>query len=320
MEIIVLDGYTLNPGDNPWTDIAALGDLVIHERTSQDQIVARALEAEIILTNKTPLTREVLERLPKLQFISVLATGYNIVDVAAARERRIPVSNVPTYGTNSMAQHTISLLLELAQQVGQHGQSVKDGEWTRAKDFCYWKSPLIELSGLTLGLIGLGHIGQRVAEIAQALGMRILFLQRPGSNRTFPNAQGVTMDELCRESDVLSLHCPLTAENTGLVNREFIARLKPGAFLINTSRGGLINEADLAEALHAGKLGGVALDVLSKEPPAADHPLLHAPRCLITPHVAWASLKARQNLMRTTAENIRAFLEKSPINVVNGIV
>lgn len=319
MKIVVLDGYTLNPGDNPWTGVSALGDLTVHERTAREQIVERAAGAEIILTNKTPLSGEILKQLPGLKFISVLATGYNVVDVAVARERGIAVSNVPTYGTNSVAQHTIALLLELAHHVGWHHQTVQEGEWSRAVDFCYWKSPQVELSGRTLGIIGFGRIGQRVAEIALALGMRVLFLQKPGSTRSFPNTRGVTMEELCRESDVLTLHCALTAENTGFINRDFISRLKPGTWLINTARGGLINEPELAEALRSGALGAAALDVLSQEPPAENHPLLRVPHCLITPHLAWTSLTARRSLMETTVANVRAFLKGAPINVVNGL-
>ena len=318
MNIVVLDGYTLNPGDNPWTEIAALGDLTVHDRTPRAQIIERASDAEIVLTNKTPLPKDVLKSLGRLKFISVLATGYNVVDVQAARELGVPVSNVPTYGTNSVAQHTIALLLELAHRVGAHDRSVQEGDWNRSPDFCYWKSPLIELTGLTLGIIGFGRIGQRVAEIARALGMRILYLQKPGSQRTFPNARGVSMEELCRESDVLTLHCALTTENSGFINRQFISQLKPTALLINTARGGLINESELAEALRAGQLGGAALDVLSQEPPPENHPLLGAPKCMITPHIAWTSVKARQSLMQTTVQNIRAFLDQAPINVVNG--
>jgi len=320
MKIVVLDGHTLNPGDNPWDGVAAQGELTVHERTPRDEIVRRAADAEIVLTNKTPLSRETLLVLPKLKFISVLATGHNIVDGAAARERDIPVSNVPSYGTDSVAQHTIALLLELCHRVGEHDQSVHAGDWCRSTDFCYWKSPQRQLTGQTLGVIGFGRIGRRVTEIGRALGMDIVYWRKPGS--THPpadNARGVDLDELCRVADVITLHCALTPQNTGFVNREFLARLKPSALLINTARGALVHETDLADALRAGTLGGAALDVLSQEPPPANHPLLAAPRCVITPHLAWTSLTARRNLMRTTEENIRAFLEHAPRNVVNGL-
>jgi len=319
MKIVVLDGQTLNPGDNPWDSISALGELVIHDRTPRDQIVSRAAEAEIVLTNKTPLSRETLLALPKLKFISVLATGHNIVDGATARERGIPVSNVPSYSTDSVAQHTIALLLELCHRVGEHDQTVHAGDWVNSIDFCYWKSPLLQLTGQTLGIIGFGRIGQRVAEIARALGMKIIYWRKPDSKHPVTEgARGVDLPELCHTADVISLHCAFTPQNTGFVNREFLAQLKPSAFLINTARGALINEADLADALKAGVLAGAALDVLSVEPPPAANPLLAAPRCIITPHIAWTSLPARRSLMRTTEENIRAFVQGAPCNVVNG--
>lgn len=313
MNIVVLDGFTLNPGDNPWDDIAALGKLEVHARTPDAEIVKRAAEADIALTNKTLLTRETLERLPRLKFISVLATGYNAVDIQAAREKGIPVSNVPTYGTDSVAQHTIGLLLELCHRVGQHDQSVKEKEWSRCLDFCYWKSPLVELVGKTLGIVGYGRIGQRVAEIARAFGMNIIYHDRYDN----PNARRVSLEELALEADVISLHCALTSENAGFVNQAFLSKVKPTTFLVNTSRGPLINEADLADALEKGKLAGAALDVLSVEPPAPEHPLYRAPNCILTPHMAWTGLQARRNLMNTTTANIRAFLSGTPINVVN---
>lgn len=303
MRIVVLDGHTLNPGDNPWDPVAALGELTIHARTQPSEIVARAQDAAIVIINKAPLSAPTLAQLPQLQFIAVTATGYNIVDVAAARQRGIPVANVPEYGTDSVAQFTIALLLELCQQVGRHNESVQAGNWSAQNDFCYWETPQIELAGKTLAIIGHGRIGKRVATIARALGMRVCIMGR--------DLAGLS------EADVITLHCPLTAENAGLVNREFLGRLKPTAFLINTARGGLVVEQDLAAALKAGQLAGAAMDVVSEEPMRPDNPLRGAPRCLITPHMAWASLAARRRLMQTTAQNIAAFLAGKPINIVN---
>jgi len=317
MRIVTLDGHTLNPGDNPWDDIASLGELTVFDRTARDEVVQRAAGAEIVLTNKTPLSREIIRLLPRLQFISVLATGYNVVDIQAAKERGIPVSNVPTYGTNSVAQHTIALLLELCHHVGEHSLSTRSGAWSRQPDFCHWNTPLLELTDLTLGVVGFGRIGQRVASIAQALGMNVIRFKKDGSSMGHPGIRGVSLDELARESDVISLHCALTPENNSFVNQAFLSKVKSAALLINTARGALINERDLLDALSAGRLGGAALDVLAVEPPPADHPLLHAPRCIVTGHMAWTSLRARQNLMRTTHRNIEAFLNQKPINVVN---
>ncbi len=303
MRIVILDGHTLNPGDNPWDAVAKLGELTIHDHTLPGQIVARARNADIIITNKAPLSAESLAQLPKLRFIAVTATGYNIVDVAAARQRGIPVVNVPEYGTDSVAQFTIALLLELCHRVGQHHAAVQAGRWGAQPDFCFWDTPQVELAGKTIAIIGHGRIGKRVGEIARALGMEVRIASR---DRT-----------VVSRADVVTLHCPLTADNTGLVNREFLARLKPTAFLINTARGVLVVEQDLADALNAGKLAGAAMDVVSAEPIKPDNPLLQARNCLITPHMAWASLAARRRLMQTTAENIRAFQAGKPVNVVN---
>jgi glycerate dehydrogenase len=316
MNIVVLDGHTLNPGDLSWSDLQALGPCAIHDRTPPPQVAARVGDAEIVVTNKAVLDRQAILALPRLRFIAVTATGYNVVDVAAAAERNIPVSNVPLYGTRSVAQHTFALLLELTQHAGQHAQSVRDGGWVRSADWCYWEHPLVELDGLTLGILGFGRIGRATAGIARAFGMNVLAASR--SPR--PPEDGVRftdVDTLFRESDVVSLHCPLTPETRHVVNRERLARMKPSAFLLNTSRGPLVDEAALAEALNAGRLAGAAVDVLSAEPPPADNPLLTARNCLVTPHNAWATRAARARLLQTSVDNVRAFLAGRPQNVVN---
>ncbi|MDR1190440.1 MAG: D-2-hydroxyacid dehydrogenase [Verrucomicrobiales bacterium] len=317
MNITVLDGHTLNPGDNPWDDIAKLGALTVHDRTPADEIVPRAAGSEIILTNKTPLTATTLARLPKLRFVSVLATGYNIVDTAAARERGVLVANVPEYGTDTVAQHVFALLLELCHRVGRHDQSVKRGDWSRSADFCYWLAPQIELRGKTLAVIGYGRIGRRVAELGRAFGMNIIRLRR-AAGADADGARAVDLAELQREADVITLHCPLTADNAGFVNKAFLAGLKPTAFLINTGRGALVNERDLADALREGVIAGAAVDVLAQEPPPPGHPLVSEPRCVLTPHIAWSGLQARRALMTATRDNIAAFLTGAPRNIVNG--
>jgi len=318
MKIIVLDGHTLNPGDNPWDDVARLGELVVHDRTPPEQVVQRAAGAEIVLTNKTVLGADAIGALPALRFIAVLATGYNVVDVAAARRRGIPVSNVPEYGTSAVAQHTLALLLELCHRVGDHARAVADGAWSRAPDFCFWLAPPVELGGRTIGIVGLGRIGRRVAALAHGLGMRVI---ANGMSRRepldYPGFAWRSIPELFAEADVVSLHCPLTGDNARFVDRTLLGRMKPGALLLNTARGGLIDEPALAAALAAGQLAGAAVDVLSSEPPHPDNPLLHAPNCVVTPHIAWASLPARRTLMAATAHNIAAFLAGNPINVVN---
>ncbi len=317
MNIVVLDGYTLNPGDNSWDGVSALGDLTVYDRTPAGKILERAAGAEVLLTNKTPITRETIAALPRLRFIAVLATGYNVVDTAAARERGISVSNVPVYGTDTVAQHTVALILELCNRVGLHDAAVQAGEWAACPDFCFWKTPLVELMGKTLGVVGFGRIGQRVAGIARAFGMRIIYFRRPGSTSSFPHARGVTLEELAAESDVITLHCPLFPENAGFVNESFLRSMKRTAVIVNASRGPLINETDLASALKAGTIAGAALDVVSKEPPSAGNPLFGLGNCIITPHIAWAGLDARRSLMRTTVENVQAYLQGSPVNVVN---
>ncbi|MCG3198508.1 MAG: D-2-hydroxyacid dehydrogenase [Candidatus Omnitrophica bacterium] len=318
MKIVVLDGYTLNPGDNPWTELATLGDLVVHDRTSLETVVERSQGAAALVVNKVRLPREVLAALPDLRFITVTATGFDIVDIQAAKERGIPVSNVPVYGTDSVAQHVLALLLYFCHRVDLHGEAVRQGEWTRCPDFCFWKTPLVELAGLTLGIIGFGRIGRRVGEVAHALGMRILAydqFQDPSLEET--TFSWTDLDTLARTSDVVSLHCPLTPDNRGMVNRDFLAKMRPTAILINASRGPLVVDEDLAAALAERRLAGAALDVVSVEPIRADNPLLSAPNCLITPHIAWATLAARKRLMATTVENMRAFLAGKPIHVVN---
>ena len=316
MNIVVLDGHTLNPGDLTWDELQSLGDCAIHERTPSQEVVPRAADAEIVLTNKAALTREQIQTLPKLKYIGVLATGYDIVDVAAARERNIPVTNVPTYGTRSVAQHTLALLLELTQHVGHHARTVRDGRWTKSPDFCYWDYPLVELDGLTMGVVGFGRIGRTVAELATAFGMKVLAASST-ARRAPSGVPFVDLETLFRQSDVVSLHCPLTEQTKNLVNRELLALMKPTAFLLNTSRGPLIDERALAEALDAGRIAGAAVDVLSVEPPPADHPLLRARNCMVTPHIAWATRAARSRLMQVAVTNVRAFLLGKPQNVVN---
>lgn len=318
VSLVVLDGYTLNPGDNPWDDLDKLGALTVYDRTPPASVVERARDAEIVLTNKTLLGADILGRLPRLRFIAVLATGYNVVDIAAATAAGIVVSNVPEYGTDSVAQHTLALLLELCQQVGAHDADVHAGQWADCPDFSFWRSAPLELSGLTLGIVGFGRIGRRVGELAHALGMRVL--ANGGRSRGQPGYAPFAwseVDEIFEHSDVVSLHCPLTAENARLVNAARLRRMKPTAYLLNTSRGGLVDEADLAAALAAGRIAGAAVDVVSEEPVRPTNPLLSAPNCIITPHMAWASLAARRRLMATTVANVAGFLHGAPVNVVN---
>ena len=318
MRIVVLDGRTLNPGDNPWDDLAALGELTVHDRTAQRETVARAGLGEIVLTNKTPLSAETLAQLPNLRLISVLATGYDVVDVEAARRRGVVVSNVPEYATDSVAQFTFALLLELCHHVGAHDRAVRAGQWTHSQDFCFWNHPLVELAGMRMGIIGFGRIGRRVGRLAHAFGMEVLACDV--CDRERPEDPGVAyrcLDDLLAEADVVSLHCPQTPASQRMIHRERLGRMRPTAFLINTARGGLIDERDLAEALGAGRIAGAAVDVADGEPIRADHPLLGAPNCLITPHIAWAALAARKRLMRITVANVSAFLAGRPINKVN---
>jgi len=317
MNIVVLDGHTLNPGDLTWDALKQFGACAIYDRTPPERVMERARDAEILLTNKTVLNRETILALPKLKYIGVLATGYNVVDVAAANERGIPVTNVPDYGTHSVAQLTIALLLELTHHVAHHAQTVRDGKWTRNPDFCYWESPLVELHALSFGVIGFGKIGRAVARLADAFGLRVLVHNRSRPADLPPQFQLVSLDELLSESDIVSLHCPLTPENKHFINAQRLAQMKPRAFLLNTSRGPLLDERAVADALNSGQLGGAGLDVLSVEPPKADNPLLSAKNCVITPHIGWATRAARARLMNIAVENVRAFLAGEARNLVS---
>jgi glycerate dehydrogenase len=317
MQIVVLDGYTLNPGDLSWAALKGLGDCRIFDRSRPDEVVPRVEGAEILLTNKVVLSREIIEQLPRLRYIGVLATGHNIVDGQAARQRGIPVSNVPTYGTQSVAQMVFAHLLNLTQHVAHHAGTVAEGRWTACEDFCYWDRPLVELAGLTMGIVGLGRIGRATAELALAFGMKVLAYDPHLPGKVPEGVELVELDAIFARSDVISLHCPMTPETERLVDRDRLARMKPSAVLINTSRGPLVDELALAEALSSGSIAGAGLDVLSIEPPPPDNPLLGAANCFVTPHIAWATKAARQRLLRTVVDNVRAFLAGSPQNVVN---
>ncbi len=316
MKITVLDGYCLNPGDLSWDALRALGELQVFDRTRVDQVLERTTGAAIALTNKTPLPGYILQELPDLRYIGVLATGYNIVDVDAAAARGIVVTNIPTYGTASVAQFVFALLLELCHNVKLHSDEVRAGEWARCPDWSFSKTPLMELDGKTMGIVGFGRIGRQTARIADALGMRVLANDTyHGEEPAYPGFRWAGLEELLRESDVVSLHSPLFPETRGMINKTTLALMKPTAFLINTSRGPLVLEEDLAAALNAGRLAGAGLDVLSVEPPSSN-PLLSARNCLITPHMAWATKEARSRLMGLAVENITAFLAGNPTNVV----
>lgn len=317
MNIVILDGYTLNPGDLDWASIETLGNLTVYDRTTADEFAGRAAAADLLLVNKFVLNRERLALVPNLRYIGVTATGYNNIDLAAARERGITVCNAKGYSNDSVAQLTFGLLLDLAYHTSVHIASVRAGDWQRQPDFCYWKAPLVELAGKTLGIVGFGDIGRKVAQIGQAFSMNILVNRRQMDDTPPEGITYADIPTLFAQSDVVSLHCPLTQENREFVNRDLLSRMKPSAFLINTGRGPLIQEADLADALNAGRLAGAGLDVLSVEPPQADNPLLSARNCRITPHIAWASYEARRRLMAITAENIKAFLDGRPQNVVS---
>ena len=318
MNIVVLDGYTENPGDLSWDSLRQYGELTVYDRTPEDQIVERIGKGEIIYTNKTPITRETLEQCPSIRFIGTLATGYNVVDVKAAAERKIPVCNIPGYGTQAVAQFTMGLLLELCHHIGAHSDSVKAGEWSACPDFCYWKYPQMELAGNTMGIIGFGSIGREVGRLAQAFGMKVLaYSSTRHPELETENCRYAELEELFSDSDVISLHCPLFPETEGIINRSVINKMKDGVLIINTARGPLIVESDLREALDSGKVGGAALDVVSREPITPDNPLLEAPNIILTPHIAWAPKESRQRLMDIAAENLKAFLAGSPIHVVN---
>ena len=320
MKIVVLDGYTENPGDISWAPLEALGEVTVYDRTSltaSPLIAERIGDAEIAVTNKTPLTRAVIDACPNLRAIAVLATGYNVVDAAYAREKNIPVMNVPVYGTDNVAQYAIALLLEACSQVGLHDRSVHAGDWTRSIDFCYWQKPLIEVSGKTAGIIGFGRIGMAVARILSAMNVRVLAYSRTERPEGRACADYVPLDDLIAQSDFIFLHCPLTPETEGIINAANIARMKDGVIIVNNGRGQLIVEEDLAAALTSGKVAYATVDVASTEPIRADNPLLSAPNCIITPHISWATKEARERIMQMTAENVRAFMEGKPTNVVN---
>lgn len=316
MKIVVLDGYGLNPGDLSWDAVSQLGELTVYDRTSSEEVIARSAGAEAILTNKTVITAEIMEALPDLKYIGVLATGYNVVNVDAAREKGIVVTNIPAYSTPSVAQMVFAHILNIAQQVQHHSEEVRKGRWTNNADFCFWDTPLIELREKKIGLVGLGHTGFNTARIAIGFGMQVTAYTSKSSLQLPPEIKKRTLDELFSECDIVSLHCPLTDETKELVNAERLRLMKPTAILINTGRGPLVNEQDLADALNAGKLYAAGLDVLSSEPPKADNPLLTARNCYITPHIAWASLEARTRLMDILVENIKAFQAGKPVNNV----
>jgi len=316
-KIVVLDGYTLNPGDLSWQALKALGDVVIFERSSRAETLERAQDADIILTNKTIIDAEILEQLPKLRCICVLATGFNNINTEAASANSIPVCNVAGYSTTAVAQHVFALLLELTNRVGDHDQDVQAGGWAKNRDFSYTLSPIPELAGKTMGIYGFGRIGQQVAKIALAFGMKVLAKHKHPKRDAMPGVEFVDIKTLFAQSDVVTLHAPLTDKNAGVVNNDLLAGMKSTAYLINTARGGLINEPDLKEALEKNVIAGAALDVLSQEPPRNDHPLIGLHNCIITPHIAWASVEARQRLMDETIKNVEAFLNGKPRNVVN---
>ena len=317
MKIVVLDGYTENPGDLSWGGFEAIGETVVYDRTPGDQIVERIGEAEIVILNKTPITRATLEACPGIKYIGVLATGYNVVDTDAARERGIPVCNIPSYGTASVGQFAIALLLEICHHIGAHSDSVHNGDWERSADWCYWNHPLIELDGKTMGIIGFGRIGQATGRIAKALGMKVIAYDAHPNDAGRALAGYVELDTLLATSDVIALHCPLFPETQGIIDRAAIAKMKDGVIILNNSRGPLIVEQDLADALDSGKVAAAGLDVVSTEPIRGDDPLLKAKNCIITPHISWAAREPRQRIMDMAVENLKAFLGGGAVNVVN---
>ncbi len=317
MKIVVLDGYTVNPGDLSWEALEALGECTVYERTAPEELYTRAAEAEILLTNKVVLSAESLEKLPKLQYIGVLATGYNVVDIEAARKQGITVTNIPAYSTSSVAQMVFAHILNITQQVKLHSDEVRQGRWTSNSDFCFWNTPLIELQGKRIGIVGLGNIGFKTARIALGFGMRVCAYTSKSSLQLPPEIKKLELDKLFATCDIISLHCPLTEKTRNLVHAQRLALMKPTAILINTGRGGLVDERALADALNNEKIYAAGVDVLSSEPPLTDNPLLTARNCYITPHIAWATEEARRRLMEITVSNIQAFLNKKPENVVS---
>ena len=317
MKIVVLEGSAVNPGDLSWEVLNQFGKVTVYERTAPAEAAARIGDAEIVLINKTPITAELLDACPSIRLICVQATGYNVVDCQAAKERGVWVCNVPDYGTNAVAQFTFSLLLELCNCVGHHDQTVHAGKWCDCPTFCYWDTPQMELYGKTLGIIGFGRIGRAVGKIANAFGMKVLAYNRSRCPEGEAIGQYVDLETLLASSDIISLHCPLTQDNSGLINKDTISKMKDGAILLNTARGPLLNEQDVADALRSGKLRGAAMDVVSQEPMATDNPLLTAPNCIITPHMAWAPIEARQRIIDCSVSSIRGFLDGKPVNTVN---
>jgi len=319
MKIVIVDGYTLNPGDLSWDELKKLGTVDIYDRSTPEELIERAKDANIILTNKAPLSKETLDQLPELQFISVTATGFNIVDIEEAAHRGIPVANVPAYGSTSVAQMTFAHILNLTQRVAHYAEEVNENRWTECRDFCFWDYPLIELDQKTLGIIGYGSIGKQVAQIARAFGMQLIVYSPSLETGTelAPGIRAESVETLLRESDIVSLHCPLTSNNEKMINAESLALMKPTSFLVNTSRGQLIDEVALCAALEDEKIAGAGIDVLSREPPSSENPLLDTKNCFITPHIAWATTDARSRLLNITVQNIKAFLQDTPQNIVN---
>ena len=320
MKIVILDGYTENPGDLSWRELEKLGDVTVYERTSltdEEEAIRRLEGAEVAITNKTPITRRVMDSCPQLKYISMLATGYNVVDADYARERGIPLSNIPTYGTAAVGQFAIAMLLEICHHVAHHSQSVHEGRWEACADWCYWDYPLIELDGKSMGIIGFGRIGQQTGRIAKALGMKILAYDSYPNDAGREIAEYVDLDTLLASSDVIALHCPLFPETRGIINRETIAKMKNGVIILNNSRGPLVVEQDLADALNSGKVYAAGVDVVSTEPIRGDNPLLTAKNCIITPHISWAPKESRQRIMDTVVSNVKSYLAGAPANVVN---
>ncbi len=317
MKIVVLDGYGVNPGDLSWGKLGELGELTVYERTAPEEVLTRTEEAEIVLTNKVVLSAEILCKLPKLKYIGVLATGYNVVDTEAARAQGVAVTNIPAYSTDSVVQMTFAHILNITNRVAHYARENREGKWARSKDFCYWDTPLLELSGLTLGVVGLGNIGMKVARVARTLGMEVYAATSKSSSSLPEGIQKTTFKGLLGVCDILTLHCPLTPDTRELVNAKTLGMMKRGAVVINTGRGPLVNENDVAEALRSGQLAAYGADVMCQEPPREDNPLLAEPNAFITPHVAWATIDARRRLMKIAADNIKAFVEGKPVNVVD---
>lgn len=317
MKIVILDGHAVNPGDLNWDFLSKYGEVTVYERTPLEEVASRIGDADIVLTNKSPINTAVLDACPNIKLVCVLATGYNVVDCKATAERGIPVCNVPDYGTAAVAQFTFALLLDLCHKVAHHAQTVRDGQWCRCPDFCYWQTPQMELAGKTMGIIGFGRIGRAVGKIAGAFGMTVIAYNRSQCDEGKAIGTYVSLEELLTTSDIISLHCPLTGENTGMINEEALAKMKDGAILINTARGPLVDEKAVTDALESGKLRGFACDVISAEPMAESNPLKSAPNCIVTPHMAWAPIESRKRIQDCTDRSIQAFLEGKPINTVN---